>query len=192
MERKILWTGGLLLLLLLIISASIAMGNRNHFNGVLISPSPEAHDISSLSDQNGHHVSLQDLKGKVVLVFFGYTNCPKECPLTLAKMKQVITGLGDKAKNVAVVMITTDPSRDTSAQLGNYLSNFNPDFIGLTGPASNLEQTWNDYGVTVLDNGETHSALVYVIDKFGKLRLTFSQEMDPSAMFSDVQILLRE
>jgi protein SCO1/2 len=192
MERKILWVGFSLLFITLVIAASISLGNRNRFKGVVISPAPQAPGISSLSDQKGQAVRLNDMKGKVVLIFFGYTNCPNECPATLAKLKQVITGLDDKARDVVVIMVTTDPSRDTADRLGSYLSNFNPNFLGLSGSRANLEQTWKDYGVTVLDDGETHSALVYVIDKAGKFRLTFSQEMDPSAMLSDVQILLRE
>jgi protein SCO1 len=192
MERKILWAGAWLLGLLLVVAGYITIENRNHFQGVVISPSPQAPEFSSLSDQYGHNVSLQDLKGKVVLVFFGYTNCPDECPATLAKLKQTVSGLNNKAKDVVVIMITTDPSRDTPDRIRSYLSNFNPDFLGLTGTLPNLVQTYKNYGVTVLDNGETHSALVYAIDKSGKLRLTFPPEMDPTAMLSDVQNLLRE
>jgi protein SCO1 len=192
MERKILWAGLLLLSLILAVAAFISLENRNRFQGVVISPPPQAPDFSSLSDQNGHQVALKDLKGKVVLVFFGYTNCPDECPATLAKLKQVVSGLSGAAKDVAVIMVTTDPSRDTPERFRSYLANFNSDFLGLTGTGPSLEQTYKDYGVTVLDNGETHSALVYAIDRSGKLRLTFPLEMDPTAMASDVRILLSE
>jgi protein SCO1 len=192
MERKILWAGLLILGLFLVVAISISLGNRERFQGVVISPAPQAPDFSSLSDQNGRPVRLMDLKGKVVLVFFGYTNCPDECPTTLARLKLVISGLGEKAKEVVVVMVTTDPVRDTPGRMGSYLGNFNPDFLGLTGSVPNLEQAWKDYGVVVLDNGETHSARVYVIDPSGKLRLTFPQEMTPTSMMSDLSVLLGE
>jgi protein SCO1 len=192
MERKILWMGMVILVGFLGFAMATTLKRQNEFKGVEISPAPSAPDFSSLSNQAGQSVGLKAYQDKVVLLFFGYTNCPDICPATMGRLKQVVADLGDKKDDVAVIMITTDPGRDTPEQLGNYLGNFNPDFQGLTGPISALEETWKDYGVTVLDNGATHSTRIYVIDPSGHLRLTFPNEMSIEDMVSDLQVLMGE
>jgi protein SCO1 len=191
-ERKILWSGLLLLVVFLGVALVVSRNNQLQFSGVEISPAPDAPEFSGLySSQNGS-VRLEDFKGKLVLLFFGYTNCPDVCPATVAKLKQVISRLDDNSDDVAVLMVTTDPKRDTPEQLNNYLENFNPDFVGLTGNPSDLQSAWDDYGVAVLDDGTTHSARVYVIDREGKLRLTFPFEMTVDDMISDLKLLVGE
>jgi protein SCO1 len=191
MERKILWAGLFLLGFFLIISVVISVNNRNEFIGAEISPAPHAPDFSTLSDQKGQHVNLEDLRGKLVLIYFGYTNCPDFCPTTMIRLNQVVSDLDERAEDVVVIMVTTDPLRDTPEKLGSYLVNFNPSFLGLTGTLPDLETVWKNYGVSVLDNGTTHSTRIYVIDQMGKLRLTFPYEMSPTDMVSDLKILLR-
>src|SRR5512137_1634381 len=134
MERKILWMGMVVLVGFLGFAMATTLKRQNEFKGVEISPAPSAPDFSSLSNQAGQSVGLKAYQDKVVLLFFGYTNCPDICPATMGRLKQVVADLGDKKDDVAVIMITTDPGRDTPEQLGNYLGNFNPDFQGLTGP----------------------------------------------------------
>jgi protein SCO1/2 len=192
MERKILWIGMIVLVGFLVLAVVTTLNKQNEFNGVEISPAPAAPDFSSLTSQDGQSIELENYKDKVVLLFFGYTSCPDICPATMGRLKQVVADLGDNKDNVVVMMITTDPERDTREQLGNYLGNFDQSFLGLTGPISELEKTWKDYGVSVLDNGATHSTRVYVIDHSGNLRLTFPNEMSVGEMVSDLQILLGE
>jgi protein SCO1 len=192
MERKILWVGIIVLAGFLVFAVVSTLNKQNEFKGVEISPAPAAPDFSALSNQDGQNVGLKNYSDKVVLVFFGYTSCPDICPATLGRLKQVFADLGKNKDDVAVIMITTDPVRDTQEQLGNYLGNFNPNFLGLTGSISDLEKTWKDYGVTVLDGGATHSTRVYVIDKSGKLRLTFPNEMSVADMVADLQLLIGE
>jgi protein SCO1/2 len=192
MERKILWIGIIILVGFLVLAVLITLNKQNEFNGVEVSPAPAAPDFSSLSNQGGQIIELKNFNDKVVLLFFGYTNCPDICPATMGRLKQVVADLGDKKDEVVVMMITTDPERDTQEQLGNYLGNFDESFLGLTGPISGLEKTWKDYGVTVLDNGATHSTRVYVIDHSGNLRLTFPNELSVGEMVSDLQLLIGE
>jgi len=192
MERKILWIGIIVLVGLLVLAGVTTVNKQKEFIGVEISPAPAAPDLSSLSSQDGHRIELKNYNDKIVLLFFGYTSCPDICPATMGRLKQVVTDLGDKKDEVVVMMITTDPERDTQEQLGNYLKNFDPDFLGLTGSISSLEETWKNYGVTVLDNGATHSTRVYVIDHSGNLRLTFPNEMSVGDMVSDLQLLIGE
>jgi len=138
------------------------------FHGSLISPAEPAADFA-LTNQNDETTQLSDFRGKYVLLFFGFTNCPDECPLTMGYLKQMYDKLGDQAEKVQVVLITTDPANDTPKELGNFLSHFDPSFIGLTSSKEVLQPVWSSYGVTVMDNGETHSSFLYLIDPQGKI-----------------------
>ena len=110
----------------------------------------------------------------------------------MAKLKEVLSELKERSNNIVVIMVTTDPGRDSPEKLKNYLVNFNPRFLGLSGSVNDLEKVWKDYGVTVLDGGETHSDRVYVIDRQGRFRLTFPFEMSPADIAGDLRILLDE
>jgi protein SCO1/2 len=176
----------------MVIFAALVVGltRRDSPRGSVINPALPASEIA-LTDQTGQPFRLSSLKGKVTLVYFGFTNCPDECPLTMAKLKQVIASLGDQSSNARVIMITTDPVRDTSSQLAGYLANFDESFIGLTGSPAALQKVWSEYGVTVLEGGETHSNLVYMIDMQGNLRETLPYEMQAADITADVRLLLK-
>ena len=160
------------------------------FRGGAINPPFPAAEIK-LTDHNGQPFALSGQRGNVVLVYFGFTNCPDECPLTMAHVKQALQSIGDSAKNVQVVMVTTDPLRDTPQILKDYMTNFNPTFLGLTGTTEELQKAWKDYGVVVEDGGETHSTFLYVIDPAGNLRETFLPDSEPADIAADVSLLLR-
>jgi protein SCO1/2 len=145
-----------------------------------------------MQDQNGKLFQLSKQRGKVVVLAFGFTNCPNECPLTLAHIKTALEDLGGDARNVQVVMVTTDPVRDTPQALKNYLGAFNPAFIGIPGPTEELAKIWEEYSVEVLDGGETHSSATYIIDQRGNLRLVFDPETEPGDITADLKILLAE
>jgi protein SCO1/2 len=161
------------------------------FKGSLVTPSTKAPEIN-LTDAQGNNFQLSALQGKVVLIFFGFTNCVDECPLTMAKLKQALESLGENSKNIKVVMVSTDPVRDSPQAMQDFLGKFNPDFMGLPGTKDQLTKIWNDYGVTVLDGGETHSSYIYAIDKNGKLRLTLDTDLTSEDIASDLKILLAE
>ncbi len=187
MRLKVLW---LLITSALLLSIFVA-GCAPKFNGGVIDPPLPAPDIQ-MADHNGHEFKLSDYRGKLVLVFFGYTNCPDECPATMAHLKLALEALGDKAQNIQVVMVTTDPVRDTPQALKDFLAHFSPTFIGIPGTPEQLEKVWKDYGVTVLNGGETHSSFTYVIDKKGDIRETFTPDTTSDEMASDLKILLKE
>jgi protein SCO1/2 len=160
------------------------------FHGSLISPAQPAADFT-LTDQYGQSVSLSDYKGKYVLLFFGFTNCTSECPLTMGFLKQMHDRLGTQADQTQVIMISTDPARDTPAALGEFLSHFDPSFIGVTGTEDELKPVWASYGVTVLDNGETHSSYTYLVDTQGNLIATYPVMDNAEGITADLQNLLR-
>ncbi len=160
------------------------------FHGSLISPPTPAGDFA-LSSQNQSTVHLSDFRGKYVLLFFGFTNCTEECPLTMGFLKQMHDKLGNQADKTQVIMITSDPARDTPQALGDFLSHFDPSFIGLTSSLADLQSVWADYGVTVLDNGETHTSYVYLIDPQGNLIATYPTLDNADGITTDLKHLLR-
>ena len=164
---------------------------RPTFRGAVINPSVPAPDFS-IADTHGSLFRMNDMRGKVVLLYFGYTHCPDECPLTMAHMKQALEFLGSRAQNVRVVMISTDPVRDTPRALDDFLSHFSPAFLGITGSVDDLAKIYADYHVIVLEGGETHSSYTYVIDPKGKLRLTFLPDTTPADIANDLTILLTQ
>jgi protein SCO1/2 len=158
--------------------------------GAVISPPWPAPEIM-LVDHNAQPFSMIAQRGKVVLLYFGYVNCPDECPLTMAHLKLAVQSLGAAAKDVQVVMVSTDPARDTPQALKAFLGKFDPSFLGLTGTPEQLEKAWKDYGVTVENGGETHSTQIYVVDPVGNIRETFLPDSAPSDIAADVAMLLK-
>lgn len=169
------------------------------FNGALIEPANQAPDFA-LTKSDGSVFRLSEQRGKVVLLFFGYTSCPDVCPVTLANFRRVHSRLMERAMNVKFVMITADPERDTPDKVATYAAQFNPDFIGLSGSRTELETIWAAYGVFVEkdDTGSAagylvnHTARIYVIDRQGNLRLTFPYGLDAESMELDIIQLLNQ
>ena len=193
MDRKTLLVGiAAFLLIVLVAVGTLLFSKTASFHGTTYGePYPAAPEIA-LTQGNGSSFQLSGMRGKVVLVFFGYTNCPDECPLTMAKLKQTFTLLGAQSTDAQVLFITTDPIRDNADVLQKYTAQFNSTFIGLTGTLEQMQKVWNGYGVVAENGGATHSNRVYVVDRNGMLRLTFPYEMEPDAMASDIKILLSE
>jgi protein SCO1/2 len=194
--------GGVILVVIVVVAAVVLI-NRNQeptyaYNGGVYSPAAAAAPLN-LTDMNGQPFTLDQVKGDVALVYFGYTTCPDVCPTTLTDFQAVKDDLGADADRVKFVMVTIDPERDTEAKLKEYLAFFDPDFIGLRGDEAQTEQFKRDYGITVKrveypDSATKylldHSALVYVIDPEGKLLLTFPYGTDPALIAQDVEHIL--
>ena len=191
MNRRLIYLGIGILGLLVIASAILFFTQKPSFKGAVISPPWNSPDIR-LTDHNGQPFVLSNQRGKVVLLYFGYVNCPDECPLTMAHIKLALQSLGDRAKDVQVVMVSTDPARDTPQALKDFMDHFDPSFLGLTGTPAELQKAWKDYGVTVENGGETHSTYLYVIDPSGNVRETFLPDTEPKDIATDVGLLLKE
>ena len=134
-----------------------------------------------LTDQNGRMMTDQDLRGHPFLVFFGFTHCPDVCPTTLFEVSEVLGKLGPDAARMTALFVTIDPERDTPAAMKDYLSNFNPRLIGLTGDPAAIAAIAKEYRVYVkkvpLDHGDytmDHTALVYLMDKDGRFVAPFN------------------
>ncbi len=177
----------IVLMLALAVSACTTQGSS--FKSTVLNPVKAAPEIN-LPDQNGRPFQLSAMRGKAVAVFFGYTNCPDECPLTLAHLKEMLGQMGEDAQRVQVVLVSTDPVRDTPPVMQTYLKQFGPTFVGIAGAVDDLAKIWGDYGVVVEDGGETHSSSIFIVDPNGKLRLKMNTETTPETMAADFKQLL--
>jgi protein SCO1/2 len=130
----------------------------------------------TLTDQTGKTVTDQDFRGRYMLVFFGFTHCPDICPAELQVMSATLDELGPKAAQVVPVFITLDPERDTQAVVGDYVKNFAPGFVGLTGSPEAIAEAAKAYRVayskfqedkTTGDYSIDHSVLVYFMGSDG-------------------------
>lgn len=180
-----------------------ACGNQEQeFHGIRYKPPIAAPEIKGVNwDGTSFHIA--DLNGKVALLFFGYTNCPDVCPLTMAKLASVYTKLGDQSTELQVVMVTTDPERDTPETLATYIKIFNPSFLAIQPAATDLAALLKAYGGLASKDPPqsgaaedqylvSHSNTVYVIDRVGNLRLVFPPEIDLNLIIEDLRLLLNE
>lgn len=159
--------------------------------GAVIDPPVLVAEITTI-DVRGDTFRLNDLRGKVALLYFGYLNCPLECPLTMAHLKQALNILGSGARDIQVVMVSTDPQRDTPQAMNDFLGRFDRSFLGISGKPEDLARIYQDYDIVVLEGGETHSSFTYVIDRNGRLRLTFVPDSTPEDIAHDLKIILAE
>jgi protein SCO1/2 len=145
-------------------------------------------------------VKAQDYRGKILLVYFGYTHCPDVCPLTLSRMKTVLAKLGEQAQQVRVLFISVDPKRDKLAELKRYTEFFGPEVLGLRGDQAELRALTKKYRVTYgYDKPDahgnynvSHSSAIYVFDRAGEARLLVRPEDSIAAMTNDLKRLLAE
>jgi protein SCO1/2 len=193
MEKRFLVSGVVVLGFLVLASAGFILWARadQGFRGSVVNPPAPAADFA-LTNQTGQTTKLSDFRGRYVLLFFGYTNCPNECPATMAVLKLVHIDLGNQAGKVQVLFVSTDPARDTPQAVGAFVGRFDRSFIGLTGTQAELAKVWAEYGVTVENGGETHSTYVYLIDPTGNLRLTYASINKPDDILADLWLLFRE
>lgn len=150
-----------------------------------------------LSDPNGKARTLADFRGKVKVVFFGYTHCPEVCPTTLADLAQVMRQLGPDAKNVQVLFVTLDPERDTPQVLGKFIPSFDPSFLGLYGDAHATAQAAQSFGVNYQKHAEKngmytldHSDGTYLIGREGKPLWMSRYGQRTDFLVQDIRLLL--
>ena len=178
----------------------MACSPKPEFKNVDITGSTAFGKDFSLIDPDGKVRTLADFKGKAVVMFFGYTQCPDVCPTTLTEMQQVMTLLGPKSDKVQVLFVTVDPDRDTAAILKQYVPSFDSRFLGLR-PADEaaLEKVTKDFKIyykKVPGNSPgsytmDHSAGSYAFDQEGRLRLYIKHAQGPETLAHDLKELLK-
>jgi protein SCO1 len=152
----------------------------------------------SLTNQDGRPVSAEDFRGKVVLLYFGYTNCPDVCPMTLALLDRAVESLGSGAARVRVLFVSVDPARDTTAVLKRYVSAFGPAVVGLRGDDAALGALIRRYRVTYHREppdahgyyAVDHSSAVFIFDRDGDARLLAEESSAPKVIAADLRRLL--
>jgi protein SCO1/2 len=184
---------GLLIILLLAACGSSAPA----FRGSVLEEPASVPDFA-LTDQHGQPFRFSDQLGNVILLFFGYTQCPDVCPTTLATWRKVHEALGDDVERVRFVFVTVDPERDTAERLGLHVNAFNPDFTGLVGPDEELQAIYEFFGVihekvtseSAAGYLVNHTATTFVLDPEGQWRLRESYGTEVPDLVYDIRQLL--
>ncbi|MEO5765050.1 MAG: SCO family protein [Casimicrobiaceae bacterium] len=154
----------------------------------------------ALTDHNGKPRTLADFRGKAVIVFFGFTQCPDVCPTTLAMLADAVKRLGPDAERVQVLFVTVDPERDTAELLSKYVPAFDPRFLGLRGDADATARTAKEFkviyqkqpGTTPGSYSMDHSAGLYAFDPQGRIRLYIGYNQGADVVAHDLRALLSE
>jgi protein SCO1/2 len=183
----------------LALSAALAGCGKKEvvFQGSDISGTALGRDLDMIDD-SGKPRTLDDYKGKVAVVFFGFTQCPDVCPTAMAELSETMDLLGADAAKVQVLMISVDPARDTPEVLSAYVKAFNPSFVGLTGTPEQLGKTAKSFkayyakssGGTAEQYGMDHASSFYILDQDGEARVLVSGNASAKDIASDIKQLL--
>ncbi|MEQ1907617.1 MAG: SCO family protein [Vicinamibacterales bacterium] len=154
-----------------------------------------------LTDHNNKAFELSSLRGKVVLIFFGYSSCPDACPTTLSKLATVSRRLGDDRAQIKTLYVSVDPDRDSPAVLKADLQNFALDAIGLTGTKADIDKVVNQYGASyeVVPTPDSaakytvaHTTWVYALDTKGRVRIRFDYDASVDEIVHGIRALLAD
>ena len=188
--------------LLIVISLGV-VGCQLPFLGMSSGPQftvPAEAQAFTLIDQHGEPFRMSDQRGKLIMLFFGYTHCPDVCPGTLATWKQVESKLGNEAEEVAFVFITVDPERDTPERLKLHVNAFSDNFIGLTGTYQDLTPIYQAYNIYQERDAESksaagylvsHTASSFLIDPEGESQTRFKFGTSADEMVSEIRAYLQ-
>lgn len=190
MKRFILWLG----LFLCMSGSSYAKLHGSSIEGASLGRNWTA------INAEGQVLSAEQMRGKLSLYFFGFTQCPDICPTTLLSLSEMLALLDEgEREQVQVVLVSVDPERDTPEILKAYLSNFGTHFVGLTGSAAQIKQLATSFKVFYrkipLKNGTytmEHSANLFLFDKKGNAKLFYYGDVKPESLASDIKTLLND
>jgi len=204
MPRRAIWIILMVSLPLLMAAAAFVLSRDTYqpYGTRLLNVRPAEANQFTLTAHDGSSKSLSDFRGKVVLIFFGFVNCPDVCPTTLLELSKVYKALtAAEQARVQVALISVDPERDSLEKLRDYVTFFNPSFIGLTGTPEQIADVARRYGVfyqksqikSPTDYNVDHTASVFALDPMGQLRLIYSSGRVAATerVAQDVRWLLR-
>lgn len=182
---------------LLALGACERRGGDEPFHSIDVSGAEWGRDFR-LQDADGRTVQLADFRGRCVLLFFGFTQCPDVCPTALSRAAAVMQRLGAQATKLQVIFVTVDPERDSPAVLREYTRAFHPSFIGLHADLDTTASTAQAFKVFYrkVPTGSSytmdHTATSYVFDTAGRLRLAVRHEQDAASLAADIVRLQQE
>lgn len=177
-----------------IVASGILRSAPGQLHGVPADGRPAAPDFV-LGDQHGQPFRLRDARGSVVLLVFGYTNCPDACPLTLATWARARAALAGDARRVRFVFVSVDPVRDSPQAIGRFVAQFDPGFIGVTGSSAEVEDVVIGYGAyaraeAAHDGAIAHSEATFLIDAEGRLVEALPRGTSAADIAADVRLVL--
>lgn len=198
MQKRLIVAGAAALVLAVLVLLGLQWHARSQALGLMPVNSRMGGDFV-LPSTLGQPLDTRSLRGKVVLLNFGFTSCPDVCPMVLARLRQTVKELGDDADGVQVVFVSFDPARDTLPVLKTYVQHFNPAFIGATGSDVQIATTAARYGVVYLKEqgdsaagyGFAHSDYIYLLDTEGRVRKLYGNDVKTAEIASDVRLLQR-
>lgn len=173
------------------------VGAGSSFKGIDVTGADYARGFT-LTDFHGQARSLADFRGKVVMLYFGFVQCPDVCPTALTRAAAVMQQLGPLATDVQVIFITVDPERDTPDLLRDYMASFDPSFLALTGGADQIKAAADEFRVYYkkVPTGSSytmdHTALSYLFDRQGRIRVVLRHEQTADDYTADIRQLLAE
>jgi protein SCO1 len=175
----------------------LASARTVSFHGTVYPDAPAAPQFT-LMDHRGEPASLEDHRGRAVLLFFGFTRCPDVCPLTLAKLSRLLDEMDVSPERASILLVTVDPGHDTPDRLADYVAAFGPHTTGLTGDPETLTALFREYGVYAepAEHGEshamfTHTTVVFGIDRGGRMRVLIRGDNPDEIVADDIRALLR-
>ncbi|MBI5052917.1 MAG: SCO family protein [Chloroflexi bacterium] len=198
-----------------LVVAGVILFRAPTFRGTVIEPRTIAPGFT-FTNQYRQTVRLEDYRGKIVLIYFGFTNCPDACPKTLGTWKSVYNALGAEAEQVRFLFISIDPKRDTPERMKEFLNTYNPNYVGLVGTMDTIDDAAQSYLVFKYADDEEaytsghqhsdstlpeltpntykiyHSSLTYVVDRAGKIALVFPLDTTVQDVTLDLRILLKQ
>jgi len=188
-----------LCLLVLLLALGACQQGKPDFRATDITGAEFGQDFA-LADHTGKPRALADFRGRVVVMFFGFTHCPDVCPTTLAELAVAMKKLGTDGDKVQVLLVTVDPERDTPQVLSQYVSAFNPRFLALRGTAEETARVAKEFkiiyqkvaGARPDSYTMDHSAGTYIFDTQGRLRLYVSYGQGPEVFAHDIALLLKQ
>jgi protein SCO1/2 len=197
-QNRYLLIAGIVIGLILIAVWAVPRLQPHSFYGTLMQSPSEAHDFT-LTSHTGQRVSLRDFRGKLVLLYFGYTFCPDVCPATLSEVARAMEILGEDAGDMQLIMISVDPERDTPAKLAAYVTHFDPSFLGVSGTPDQIAEIATLYGIYYEKKEGSaatgylvdHTATITVVDQDGHVKLIFPFGTPADAMADDLVYLLK-
>ena len=150
-----------------------------------------------LTNQDGQPFRLEDVRGKIVVLFFGYTSCPDMCPTTMSRIVSALDRVGDRRTQVLTLFVSVDPKRDTPAVLKDYVANFNTPMVGLTGSADEIRRVASQYHASyeIVETGSpnylvNHTTAMFLIDQQGQLRRYFAYDESPDRLAGAMRSVL--
>ena len=177
--------------------AAVGQGSTGADQGTIYEP-PKALNDFSLMSHTGKPLRFSDLKGRPVLVFFGFTHCPDVCPLTLSEWSKVKTNMGANADKVSFVFVSVDGARDTPPVVADYLAKYDSSFVGLTGDQGMVMSIARDFGsyvevpTTTEESYEVvHGSYSFLVNEQGQLRKVYAYGMSADVISKDMLAMLQ-